>query len=547
MKRSIKKIALTSALTLSLAAGSLMAGSAGALADAGNGLQLAARQGGMQQNGMRGGMAATEVTLAESASEIVTSTVENTAAALKADMENATVIDVTDENSQVKITESGTYVITGSASEGSVTVKKGTTGVVLVLKDLDLTSTTGAAVSVNKDSEVQIVVSGSVTLTDAEDPADENSQDAETAAAFDGAALKIKSGSVVYLTGDGTLNVNGDAKNGIKVGDTESSLVIDGENLTVNITAANDGINAGYDLTIAGGTVNVSANDDAIHADRILTVGSQDGSTAPSVTVSSSTEGLEGTVVNIFSGSVTVNSTDDAINAANTDGTYNGEMAYSINVTGGDVTINSRSDGLDSNGNVNLTGGTVTIQNSARNGGDAGIDYDGQMYVSDDATLNNQNGIAGPDQMNGMGGMNGSFGDPFGLNGGSGRMTGRVNQPDAAPTGENTHENGENVDTVTQATSQDRNRNGETGQFGGNGRMGQRVTAPTGENSQDNTQENNENNPMAQPNNGPFGNGPMMGGPNGNPFGGGNGQWMNQGVPQGGPMGQMPVQNGNGN
>ena len=79
---------------------------------------------------------------------------------------------MTDENCQVEISESGTYIISGSASDGSITVKKGTTGVVLILDDLDLTSTSGAALSVNKESEVQIVVSGSVTLTDAENPDD---------------------------------------------------------------------------------------------------------------------------------------------------------------------------------------------------------------------------------------------------------------------------------------------------------------------------------------------------------------------------------------
>ena len=210
----------------------------------------------------------------------------------------------------------------------------------------------------------------------------------------------------MYLTGDGTLTVNGNAKNGIKTGE-EASLIIDGENLTVDITAANDGINASYDLTIASGSVTVSAADDAIHADRVLTVGSEDKSTSPTVTVSSSTEGLEATVVNIHSGTVSVTSSDDAINAANKDGLYESELAYSINITGGDVTISSRSDGLDSNGNINVTAGSLTIARSASNGGDAGIDYDGSLYISADAAVNNTNGIAGPDQMRGgmMGGQ----------------------------------------------------------------------------------------------------------------------------------------------
>ena len=429
MKRTFKKIALTSILSLSLATGSLMLSFPGAWADT-NGTTLAdwnrfpGMQGGMM-NPDQGG----NVALSDTAGDIVSGTTTNSAAALTADTETAAAITVTEEDSQVTISESGTYIITGSASSGGITVKKGTTGVVLILQDLDLTSTSGAALSVNKDSEVQIVVSGSVTLTDGENPEDENSEDAEVADAYDGAAVKIKAGASVYLTGDGTLTVNGSAKNGIKAGD-EASLVIDGEALTVDITAANDGINANYDLTIASGTVTISAADDALHADRILTVGTQDGSTAPTVTVTSSTEGMEGTVINIHSGTVNVNAADDAINAANSDDLYGSELAYSINITGGDVTISSRFDGLDSNGNINLTGGTVTINSSAQNGGDAGIDYDGSLFISDSASLSNAFGIAGPDgmpgggRMNGqMGGrMNGQMGDQMG-----GQMGGRMN------------------------------------------------------------------------------------------------------------------------
>ena len=465
MKRTFKKIALASVMSLSLVTGSLMLTPASALATMNNGVMNPMNQqpGGMMNNAM--------VALSDTAGEIVSGTTTNSAADLTADMENATTITVTDEDNEVKITESGTYVITGSASDGNITVKKGTTGVVLILEDLDLTSTTGAAVSVNKDSEVHIVVSGSVTLTDAEDPADETSEDVEVADAYDGAALKIKAGSSVYLTGDGTLTVNGNAKNGIKAGD-DASLVIDGEDLTVDITAANDGINVNYDLTIASGTVNVSAADDALHADRILTVGSKDESTSPTVTVTKSNEGMEGTVVNIYSGNVSVKSTDDAINAANSDDLYAGELAYSINITGGTVTVSSQLDGLDSNGNVNLTGGAVTIQNSARNGGDAGIDYDGSLYVSSGATLNNTNGVAGPGMMPGQ--MNGQMGMPgqMGQNTANGQqMTPPdFNNQNGQSASGSQQMNQPSVDSTTSATP-----NGQSSQAAPNG---QQMTPP---------------------------------------------------------------------
>ncbi|MBR1860635.1 MAG: carbohydrate-binding domain-containing protein [Lachnospiraceae bacterium] len=336
------------------------------------------------------------VTLADEPTDIAVSTVTNTASLLVADEANATTYVMTEDNNDIKIDSAGTYIVTGTCSNGNITVKKGTTGVVLILKDLDLTSTTGATVSLNKNSEVKLVIEGTVKLTDAEDPADEESEDTEIADAFDGAAIKAKDGSNVYLTGSGTLTIDASScKNGIKVGDADTpSFVVDGS-LTININAANDAFNAGYDLTILSGTINISAGDDAIHADRILTIGSSTGS-GPSIIVSSCEEGFEGTVVNLFGGNGTVKSSDDGVNAANSDGTYSDELDFSINITGGTWVINAGGDGLDSNGNVNITGGNITIT-SGSVGGEAGIDYDGSCYISGDATVVNNSGISGPD------------------------------------------------------------------------------------------------------------------------------------------------------
>ena len=368
---------------------------------------------------------------ASSASEIVSGTVTNSAAALEADFDNATYISVTDDESQVKISSSGTYVVSGESSDGNITVKKGTTGVVLVLENLDLTSTTGAAVSINKEAEVKVIISGNVVLTDNENPDDENSEDADIADAFDGAAFKAKANSNVYVTGDGTLTINGNAKNGIKAGD-DSSLIFDG--VTVNINAVNDGINGNYDVTLLSGSFTIAAGDDAIHADHILTIGNPESGEGPTVRVTQSVEGLEGTVVNVCGGDISLVSSDDAVNAANGDGLYEGVLDYSFNMLGGKLSIQSQRDGIDSNGNINLIGGSAEIR-SSYNGGEAGMDYDGQLYISEDFTLNNQSGTAGPDnmgtpgQMGGMqpGQMGGAFsaqqpgqmgGQPFGGMGG---------------------------------------------------------------------------------------------------------------------------------
>ena len=352
-------------------------------------------QGGQRPGGMGGGMMGNQsiVESAESPTEIVTSGLTSTAASLTVNESAAETIVMSESNSEVKIDTAGTYLVTGSCSDGNITVKKSTTGVVLILKDLDLTSTTGATVSCNKGSQVKIVIEGDVSLTDAEDPADEESTDAEVADAFDGAALKVKDGADVYLTGTGTLTIDGSScKNGIKAGDEEGTcLVIDGD-LTIDITAANDGINAGYDLTILSGNITVAAGDDAIHADRILTVGSGDGS-GPEITITGCEEALEGTIVNLFGGSGTVKSSDDGVNAANKDGTYSSELTFAINITGGTWEITSGGDGLDSNGDINITGGQTAVTSTAMGGGEGGVDWVGSLYVAD-GTLTNNSGYA---------------------------------------------------------------------------------------------------------------------------------------------------------
>ncbi len=366
---------------------------------------------GMQPgNGMGrgGGMQGGVQNIVNEPGTIVTSTAVNTAKGLEADTANAVQITVSEENNDIEINEAGTYVISGSASEGSITVKKGTTGVVLILGDLDLTCSTGAPLSINKGAEVRIIVSGTATLTDAEDPANENSADQTIADAFDGAALKAKADSMVFITGSGTLNLIGQAKNGLKGGDN-ASLILDGP--TIQIAAANDGINVNYDLAILSGAIAVSANDDAIHANHILTIGREDG-TGPVVYIAQSNEGLEGTVVNIFGGDITINSSDDAINAADKDELYTNALTPSINMTGGSVTVSGQGDGFDSNGNINLVSGSAAI-NVEYQMGEAGIDYDGAYYISEDFVLNNTNGVSGPDNMGGgPGGGRGGWGMP---------------------------------------------------------------------------------------------------------------------------------------
>ena len=84
-----------------------------------------------------------------------------------------TVSDDSTEGYQISgtdltISAAGTYTVTGSCADGTITVKKGTAGVTLILSDLTLRSTTSAPLSCNKETEVTLVVTGTNTLTRAQ-------------------------------------------------------------------------------------------------------------------------------------------------------------------------------------------------------------------------------------------------------------------------------------------------------------------------------------------------------------------------------------------
>ena len=311
------------------------------------------------------------------------------------------------DGTDLKITAAGTYVVTGSCSEGSITVKKGTTGVTLVLNNLTLASSATAPLSCNKTTEVNLILEGTSTLTDNEDPANEDSADETAADAFEGAALKVKSGSSLTISGTGTLTADGSScKNAIKGAATavitvesgtinakaannglasDGSVVINGG--TVNVTAQNDGIKADPEaddtesagtVTINGGTINVDAGDDAIKAAYVLTIGTKGASTGPKINVKSCVEGLEGAEIYLNSGSGSITASDDGINAANSDLT---NYSFLLDIEGGTWIINSGGDGVDSNKNIVVNGGT-TIVYGPTNNGNAALDYEGSCTVN---------------------------------------------------------------------------------------------------------------------------------------------------------------------
>lgn len=100
------------------------------------------------------------------------------------------------DGTTLTIEQAGTYVLSGTCSDGSVKVKKGVTGVTLVLSGLDLTSSTTASITCGKSSGVTILAAEGTenALTDA---AANNGDNYPDNADAENAVIKCKDGSQV--------------------------------------------------------------------------------------------------------------------------------------------------------------------------------------------------------------------------------------------------------------------------------------------------------------------------------------------------------------
>ena len=288
--------------------------------------------------------------------------------------------------SDLTINSAGVYILSGTSSDGSVTVKKGTTGVVLILAGLNLTSADSAPIACNKSSEVTVVAAAGSknTLTDTEKNNGDNYPDNENA---ENAVIKCKDGSKVTICGTGELTVNALGKNGIKSGasteeDGEACLYIKELTLTIN-ASVNDAVNAEALLNIYSGSITIDAGDDALHCDYIMNVG-EEGTAGPAIKVTSCCEGLEAAELNIYSGNITIYSEDDCINAANSD---LGDYGFSLSIYGGTLYMESSSgDGIDSNGTLTISGGSTTVW-TANTADNQPLDADGTITVSGGTVL----------------------------------------------------------------------------------------------------------------------------------------------------------------
>lgn len=278
------------------------------------------------------------------------------------------------DGTDVSITAAGTYVFSGDCDNGSITVKKGVTGVTIVLNGLTLTNDDSAAITLNKTAEASLIAAAGTTNTvaDTEGANDEN------------AAVKVKSGAALAIGGKGTLTVDGNAKNGIK-GVADAVISVDEVKLTIE--AENDGLSCDDELTIAGGTLHITAGGDAVKASPDTDdTENPDTTSLGNVTISGGTLTLNATGEGVQAdGDLTISGgtfhvkTNGGHTTALTDDSASCKgfkAGKTLTVTGGTLTVDSADDALHANADVSITGGTLTLAT-----GDDGVHADNDLVI----------------------------------------------------------------------------------------------------------------------------------------------------------------------
>ena len=273
----------------------------------------------------------------------------------------------------VRIGAQGTYMLSGSSSDGSVIIDSSKSEIKLVLNGLTLTNSDGPAILVKNAKKV------TVTLADG---TNNSLSDGASYTLYESNSIvdgTIFAKAELVFNGSGNLTVNGNNAHGIVGKDgltitggsfdvTSKGAGICGKdylkiaNATVNVNAGTDGLKSdnmedaglGYIYIQSGAFVINSAND-AIQAYGIASIeGGTFDITTTSTLSTASAKGVKGiTGVSISGGVFEIDAQDDGLHS---DG--------DILVSGGDISIYSADDGVHANNTLEITNGKLIIEES---------------------------------------------------------------------------------------------------------------------------------------------------------------------------------------
>ena len=280
-------------------------------------------------------------------------------------------VTITQSNTDAVDGDEITYVLSGSTTDGSFTLG-GSYKCTVSLAGLTMTNPSGAAINITNSKRIQLTAKSGTTNT-----------------LTDGSGSQkacIYSKGQLQLQGNGTLNVAGNFKHGIK-----SASYIEIKNLTLNITSAvGDGINCEEYLLMKSGTLTITGvGDDGIQCDL-------GGTTSTGETTDHEDEDTGN--IYIEGGTLNVTATATAAKAIKSEG--------DMRISSGTLTCKTSGGGswdsddkktkaaacLSADGNMTISGGTLSLTSSGAGG--KGISVDGTLTISAGTITINTSGNA---------------------------------------------------------------------------------------------------------------------------------------------------------
>lgn len=249
---------------------------------------------------------------------------------------NQSTSEITLQDGKNEITSGGVYHITGSTTNGWLTIDT-SEEVKIILDNVTIKTSENQAIRSKQQNSILIKLVGKNHLTSSVSTSDDTKP-----------AISI-AGSLT-IEGDGTANISSTGK-GIKA---VYALVITSG--TIDITKSSEGLEAA-DITISGGDIKITSSDDGINASSTAKNESD-----TSTTTTNNTQGMMGPRGSMMGG-IDVN-----------DGS-------ALTISGGKLYINASGDGIDSNGSVTISGGEIYIDGPA-NAGNGALDYNGEMTIT---------------------------------------------------------------------------------------------------------------------------------------------------------------------
>lgn len=278
--------------------------------------------------------------------------------------------DVTIDGQTITITGEGTYLISGSLSNGSIVVNTDKSEKVqLILDNVSISNDSGAGIYVKQADKVFVTLAegstNQIVSTAFEADGDTN---------IDGA---IFAKDDLTLNGTGSLEITS-AAHGIVCKD---DLVVTGG--TYTITSEKQGLSGKQSVRIADGTFTIESGGDAIHSedsddDTLGFVYIADGEfhlTATGDGISSSyVTQIDGGTYDITTGGGSANASTN-----NTQTSAKGiKSGNTVIINDGTFTVVSSDDSIHSNNDVAIYGGTLTLDS-----GDDGIHADSETLIVD--------------------------------------------------------------------------------------------------------------------------------------------------------------------